>query len=276
LTLGAPLARLGFAEINSTVKGVMIGAQSYSFRELPQVTIDAALDAYKQCGLGYCELWAGHIEPKDGDQLKAWRRDPPLDELRATRKKFDDAGVVLYALNYSFRESFSDAEIDAGFKVAQALGVNRITASSNVSTAKRIDPFARKYEIYVGMHNHSNLKPNEFARPEDFAEAMKGMSKYIAINLDIGHFTAAGYDPVKYLEEHHEHILTLHIKDRKKNQGPNTLFGEGETDIAGVLNVLKTRRYPIPAMIEYEYKGSDPIAEVKKCYAYMKRLVEGS
>jgi sugar phosphate isomerase/epimerase len=114
------------------------------------------------------------------------------------------------------------------------------------------------------------MAPNEFARPEDFAEAMRGKSKYIAINLDIGHFTAAGYDPVTFLEQHHDRIVTLHLKDRKKNQGPNVPFGEGDTKIKEVLQVLKTKRYPIPANIEYEYKGGDTIVEMKKCFAYCK------
>jgi sugar phosphate isomerase/epimerase len=122
----------------------------------------------------------------------------------------------------------------------------------------------------VAFHNHSNIQPNEFARPEDFAEAMRGRSKYIAINLDIGHFTAAGYDPVSFLEQHHEHIITLHIKDRKKNQGENVPFGQGDTKIKEVLQVLKTKHYPIPANIEYEYKGGDTVEEMKKCFAFCK------
>jgi sugar phosphate isomerase/epimerase len=269
----APFAAAAFAKINSKINGVMVGAQSYSFRDLPDKSIEGAINAFKECGLGYAELWQGHLEPRDREKQAEWRKNPPMDEIKGARKKFDDAGIVIYALNYSFRENFTDAEIENGFKIAQALGVNKITASSNVSTAKRIDPFAQKYKIYVGMHNHSNMRENEFARPEDFATAMKGASKYIDINLDIGHFTAAGYDPVAFLEEHHDRILTLHLKDRKKNQGPNMPFGEGETDIKGVLNVLKTKKYPIPAMIEYEYKGADPIAEVKKCYAYIKQAL---
>ena len=272
LALAAPLAPLIAAKIDSTVDGVMIGAQSYSFRDVKPVDIDTCIQCYEKTGLGYCELWDGHLEPAKG--AKEWRMNPPLDQLKSVRAKFDKAGIRLYAINYSFREDWSDQEIENGFKIAQALGLDKITASSNVSTAKRIDPFAEKYKIVVGMHNHSNIHPNEFARPEDFAAAMKGASRYIAINLDIGHFTAAGYDPVQFLEQHHDRIVTLHIKDRKAKQGPNMPFGQGDTKIKEVLTVLRDKKYPIPAMIEYEYKGaSDPVTEVKKCYEFMKQAL---
>jgi sugar phosphate isomerase/epimerase len=275
LALASPVAAaLGANNIDSKVNGVMIGAQSYSFRELKPRNIDTALDAYKQTGLGYSELWSGHLEPEDQQAAAAWRKNPPLTELKQVRRKFNQAGVTLYAVNYSFREDWSDQEIENGFRVAKTLGVDRITASSNVSTAKRVDPFAQKYKIYVGMHNHSRIAPNEFATPDDFAEAMKGTSKYIAVNLDIGHFSAAGFDPVQYLDQNHSRILTLHLKDRKKNQGANVPFGEGDTDIKGVLRLLAEKKYQIPAMIEYEYKGTaDPITEVKQCFEYCKQVL---
>ncbi len=95
----------------------------------------------------------------------------------------------------------------------------------------------------------------------------------MCVNLDIGHFTAAGYDAVDYLEKHHDRIVTLHFKDRKKNHGANLPFGEGETPIKEVLHVLKTKHYKIPANIEYEYKGADSQAEVAKCYQYMKQAL---
>jgi sugar phosphate isomerase/epimerase len=157
--------------------------------------------------------------------------------------------------------------------MAKALGVKIITASSNVTTARRVDPFAAKAKIKVGMHNHSRIAPNEFARPEDFAEAMKGTSGYICVNLDIGHFTAANFDAVDYLGKHHEKIVTLHIKDRKKNQGDNLPFGQGETPIKEVLQLLRTKKLKIPANIEYEYRGQDTVAEVKKCLDYCKEAL---
>lgn len=260
------------AKIDSRISGVMIGAQSYSFRDRP---LDAALQGYVDCGIGYCELYSGHAEPRDlkGEALSKWRESVPLEHFREIRSRFDRAGVELYAFNYSFRKDFSDREIERGFEFGKALGVKCLTASANVSVAKRIDPFAKKYKLPVGMHNHSRKTADEFARPEDFAEAMKGMSKYIAINLDIGHFWAAGYDPVSYLKEHHQHIVTLHMKDRpREGQGrANVLpFGEGTTPVKEVMQVLKTNKWSIPAMIEYEYKGGDTVEEVKKCFAYLK------
>jgi sugar phosphate isomerase/epimerase len=155
-------------------------------------------------------------------------------------------------------------------EMAKALGTKYITASSTVDQASRLNNLAKRAGVYVAMHNHSNLKdPNEYATPESFEKAMAGNSN-IRMNLDIGHFVAANFDPVDYLIKQHDKIVTLHIKDRKKNQGANTPFGEGETPIKQVLQTLRDRRWAIPAMIEYEYKGADTVAEVKKCYEYCR------
>ena len=37
-----------------------------------------------------------------------------------------------------------------------------------------------------------------------------------------------------------------------------------------VLGLLREKKYPIPANIEYEYKGQDTVAEVRKCFEYCK------
>ena len=267
-------ARSAFARINSKIDGVMIGAQTYSFRDL---SLDAGIEGMKQIGLGYAEFWIDEILPRDPQQLSAWRSNPPMEEIKTVRKKFEDAGIEIYAVNISFRDDFTDQQIDKGFEIAQALGTNRITASSNVDISPRVDKFAQQYKTFVGFHNHDSMKPNEFSTPENWKAAMEGRSKYIGINLDIGHFTAANFDPLSFLEEHHSHIVTVHLKDRKKNHGPNMPWGQGDTNIRGVLQLLKTKKYPIPAMIEYEYNkaGLDTIAEVGKCFNYCKQALAG-
>src|SRR5437870_8137347 len=142
------------AKPNSKVRGVQIGVQSYSFRDRG---LDEAIQAMLDVGLSSCELFSGHVEPRESgsrgparEELRKWRLETPLDHFKAVRAKFDQAGIGLYAYNLSFRDDFTDAEMDRGFEMAKALGVGIITASSTVSAAKRIDGFARRHTIKVG------------------------------------------------------------------------------------------------------------------------------
>ncbi|HUI41435.1 MAG TPA: TIM barrel protein, partial [Terriglobia bacterium] len=149
--------------------------------------------------------------------------------------------------------------------------------SSNVSLAPAVDKLAREFQITVGFHGHDDTSnPDEFSTAETFERAMHGASRFIGVNLDIGHFTAANGDAVAFIQQHHDRIVTLHIKDRKKNHGPNLPFGEGDTPIVAVLQLLRDREWRIPANIEYEYgkPGMDTIAEMKKCYAYCRKALE--
>jgi sugar phosphate isomerase/epimerase len=262
------------AKPNSVVRGVQIGAQSYSFRTM---SLDDAIKAMVDIGLSECELYQGHVEPahKSREELRHWRETVDLGELHKIRGKFDSAGITLYAYNYSFRPDFTDAEIQRGFDMAKALGVRYITASSTVPMGEKLYPYCEKNKIAVAFHGHSRMTEGEFATPESFAKAMEGRSKWIKINLDIGHFFAAGFDPVDFIEKHHADIVTIHLKDRKKNQGDNMPFGEGDTPIVPVLHLLRDKKYRIPANIEYEYKGAaDPETEVRKCYEYCRKALE--
>ncbi|MEW6130029.1 MAG: sugar phosphate isomerase/epimerase [Acidobacteriota bacterium] len=265
--------------IDSRVKGVLLGAQSYSFRDRP---VDKVVEAMAAVGLGSCELWdGGHVSPATfadsqlprRDALRQWRIKTGVGRCKEIRQLFNNAGVDIYAFNYSFRDDFTDEELDKGFQMAQALGARCITASGTVSVAKRVDGYAKKYKMRVGFHNHSNIKENEYATAEDFAKAMQGTSEYICVNLDIGHFTAANFDAVDYLSKNYQRIVTLHIKDRKRNQGANLPFGEGDTPIKQVLAFLRDKKLKIPANIEYEYKGSDTLEEMKNCFAYCKQAL---
>ncbi|PSR55257.1 sugar phosphate isomerase/epimerase [Adhaeribacter arboris] len=252
--------------------GVIIGVQSYSFRDR---SLDEALTAMQEIGLKSCELWSGHLEPKglSREELATWRTTKANSFCQEVKQKFAQSKIKIQAFNYSFREDFSDAEIEQGFKMAQALGTDTITCSSTVKVMPRVGKYANQYKIKVGMHNHDHTEdPNEFSTPESFEKGMEGSkSNYVQMNLDIGHFTAANFDAVEYIKQHHAKILCLHIKDRKRDHGANLPFGEGDTPIKAVLTLLRDNKWNIPANIEYEYKGADTVTEVKKCFDYCQK-----
>jgi sugar phosphate isomerase/epimerase len=277
------------AKIDSVVSGVRLGTITYSFRDLPRTlgaedAVDVMIKALTECGIGEIELFSPHVEPafpggrgeaqRSRELLRQWRLSTPAEHFKQVKKRFDDAGISLFAYTVNFRNDYTDEELEKSFEQAKALGVNIIAASTQLSVAKRLVPFAEKHKVYVAVHGHSDIQnPDEFATPESFAKAL-AMSKFFKINLDIGHFTAANFDAVQFIRDNHEHITHLHMKDRKKDQGPNMPWGEGDTPIKPVLALLKEKKYPIRALVEYEHRGTGTsVEEVKKCMAYMRQAL---
>ena len=262
----------------SRIAGVLIGIQSYSFRDRD---LQGVIDGMVATGLTSCELWEAHVEPRElrgrdtREELRRWRLGVSLDHFYSIRDRFSDAGLTLNSYNLSFKDHFSDEEIDRGFEMAKALGVAAITASAHVNSVPRIARMSARHGIPVAMHNHSVVDPNEFSSPEQFAAAMaQGDGRSITVNLDVGHFAAANHDAVVYLREHHESITTLHLKDRRRNDGPNVPWGEGDAPLEAVLHMLRDEPWDIPANIEYEYPGADTVEEVRRCVDFCRRTLE--
>src|SRR5580693_3512334 len=157
LALAAVPFSIAFAQpapkkINSTIKGVQLGAQTYSFRNLP---LDGMIQAMLEVGLGDCEVYSPHVEPRmSREDLRKWRLTVPLDEMKAARQKFDDAGIHVSAYSLNSTVRFTDEEIDRGFQLSKAFGVNVITVSSTLTTAPRLVAGAEKYGMTVAFHGH--------------------------------------------------------------------------------------------------------------------------
>ena len=213
-------------------------------------------------------------------KIADWKMAANAATWKGVKKKFNDVGVDVQILCYNMNLNTKDDEIDYAFQMARDLGVRAISCSTTVAVAKRVAPFADKYKIMWAGHGHANIYDDEeFARPETFRKIMS-YSKYIGVNLDIGHFTSAGYDPLTFIPEIHDRITNIHLKDSFKPdkcgvlKGPTQPWGLGETPIKEVLLLMKKNKYKFPANIELEYRipeGSDSATEVGKCFEFAKK-----
>jgi sugar phosphate isomerase/epimerase len=272
---------LDAAAIDSRIRGVQIGAITYSFRAISNA--HEIINAMQSIGLGEVELMSNHAEalagapagPNAADALRDWRQRTNASTWAPVRRLFDNAGLDLRSLCYNMNvRTMSDTDIEYGLSMAQHLGVTVMSTSTQVSMAKRVAPLAEKHQIIVAYHGHANVQePDEVSTPQSFAACL-AFSKNHAINLDIGHFTAAGFDAVAFLRENHARITHLHLKDRRTpaNGAANVAWGQGDTPITQVLQLLSRERWDIPANIEFEYPG-DPLVEVPKCFAFCQRAL---
>jgi sugar phosphate isomerase/epimerase len=208
------------------------------------------------------------------EKLAEWRKGTSAATWKNVARKFNDAGVDVALLCYNMQDTMTDEDIEYGFQMAKGLGVKGITTSTTLTMAKRIAPIADSHKLLVGYHGHDATNdPNQTATLESY-DVLMAYGKYNGVNLDIGHFTAAGYDAVAFIKQHHAKITNLHLKDRKKDHGPNVaVWGTGDTPMREVLQLVKREKYGFPGNLELEYpipEGSDIIAEAKKCLAYVK------
>lgn len=302
----------------SLINGVQIGVITYSFREMPDTSAEAILQYIKETGLGATELMGDHAEvfagkPKNpvnmqevfplmrlrfekkemtDDQKKqlaevdaritdyrkqvaTWRASASFEPFEKLKKMYDAAGIKIYAYKPdAFSTTNTDNEINFGMKAAKALGANQITLEhpSNDAHTLKLGSMAKANKIYVGYHGHEQQTFN-------FWDTALGQSKYNALNLDLGHYIAAGHTTaIELINKQHKRIVSMHVKDRqnKEHGKANLVWGSGDTPIAEALRTMRDNKYKFPATIELEYKipeGSNSVKEVKKCFEFAKNAL---
>lgn len=287
------------AKLDSTVKGVKLGLITGSLQpfkeEAGKDIIDTVVASCVAAGAANIEL-VNMLEPrlvgavnyghppspmtpeyeKSRAAVREWRMKTPIDGFREIRRKFDAAGLNLFSYVMTFDLDFTDEEIDTVFKQMQALKVVCFcTNQSRVDVAPRLVPFAEKYKIKPAWHPHALVNDSNEVASVTSMEKLLAMSKHFAINLDIGHFTAGNNDAADFLKKHHDRITHIHVKDRKRNAGPNVALGTGDTPIKECLTLIRDNKWPIYAVIEREFRGPDtPVNETKGQLDYLKKILE--
>jgi hypothetical protein len=308
LVAGLPLAAVTGA-IGRAASRVMVGVSTTSFRDLPRVTgrdnVDDVIRALQAVRATHIELALANVEPAPPSTapfiggspayprrivftpeeiaatnasaraaLRRWRSHTSIGFFDEVRRKLTAAGLTVHACALTYDESFTDDEIDATLRQVKALGAATVSSPLTMAMANRLAPFAKRHQVSVAIHNHVDGNPaGAVATPR--LEQVLALSPTFMLKLDIGNLTASNRDAVAELRQRRSRVSYVLVKDRLRNGGASQPFGEGDTPILRVLDVLSTSPSPIPALVEYDYIGlHSSVDEVKAAITYMTHAVE--
>lgn len=315
---GAPSIIRGYNKPNSIINGVQIGCITYSFRSMADQSAEATLQYVKDCGISAIELMGDPAESfagmpvspinrmkmyqlstkqRKGEELtdleKAeladmraqaesfnklvadWRANVDMKKFEQVRRMYNDAGVSIYAFKpNAFGQNNTDAEIAYGMRAAKALGASHVTLEhpSDDAHTLKLGEMGEQNEMSVGYHGHEQ-------ETFTFWDTALAQSPKNAMNLDAGHYIAAGHSNlIPLIEKHHARILSMHTKDRQTpaNGKGNLAWGTGDTPIGDILQLMRKNKYQFPATIELEYQipeGSDAVKEVQKCVEFCQKAL---
>jgi sugar phosphate isomerase/epimerase len=239
--------------------------------------------------MGQLELEAGFVEPgwqgrghtpEQRDTLRKWRMNVPLDEIRAIRRRLDDAGIDVCAYNISLNDSFTEEELDRVFRMARTLGAQVLNTATTLPMVPRLAAVAERYNTRVGLH--PSVMPNgpdAIGSGDSYRKAL-AVSPLIGANPDLNGWRAWGPDPLAFIREIGGRITTMHTHDSKAaDPRPMAVpFGEGSNPIREVIRLMQKQRLTFVAILERTWnlpEGADNVAELRKCLSYCKSALEG-
>lgn len=300
----------------SNFGGVEIGAITYSFRTMPTDAGSILLYALST-GLGSLEMmgdvaenYAGRpvapqfgptIRPAQGQQLtpaqererqaqtearqkyndevRNWRLSVPMSKYEELGRIYRMAGIDIHIIKLQPNANTSDAELDYMFNVCKALGAVGISTELDLKTAERVAPFATKHGKYLILHNHDQFAEENFKLEPFFT------NENVRLNFDMAiYFGSTGRDPREIVEQYHDKIISIHIKDYTgpKSTPPRTnrVWGQGETPLKEFLLYIQSNAgkpgWPTHCDIELSYEipqGSNAVAEVSRCVDFVKNIL---
>ena len=279
-------AQTGDKTNRSYINGVQFGLQPFCYHDLAMNVQNRPelIRRLVQNGMGMVELHATWCEPRfDGpgvsaqdarEKLRNWRVNARPDYYREIKQEFDDAGITIFTYYVNISDADTDAEIDATYKAAQTLGAKGCVGSYGLQIAQRLAPFPARHGLFAGLHNHDNLSdPDAFNTEESFIKGLSFSPEFKA-TLDVRHFTAANGDCIGFLERHHERVSSVHLGDRRKNNGRSTPFGEGDAPIIEILRLIRDNQWLIVALLEFEHGTlRTEVEEVRLMFEYCKRAL---
>ena len=242
--------------------GFHLGVASYSLRKFTRAQ---AIRMIRELDVKYVNIKDVHLP-----------LDSTPEQIRAARKEFEDAGLIIEGGgNISFAKD-DEADIRHKFEYAKLAGLPIIVCAPTHVTLPKLEKFVKEYDIKIALHNHGP-EDRQFPTPQSALEAMKGMDPRCGLCIDVGHTARTGVNVVEAIRLAGPRLISMHLKDLSEMDAKESQcdVGMGKIPIPAIFRQLKAMGYSGGAMLEYEIHPDDPLPGMERSFAYMRGVLAG-
>lgn len=250
-----------------------IGCQAYTFRFFSAME---AIEKTAQAGGKIIEFYPGQKFSTEEPNLK-WDHEATDEMIAKIKAKLDEYKIraVNYGVVYGFESTPTEEEWRKVFEFAKKLNLYAITTESEKSL-DIIEKLVKEYDIKVAFHEHPKKPNNPEYKLWDPNYVLKLLGKRdmrIGACADTGHWVRSGLKPVECLQILRGRVISSHLKDLNEfgKIGAHDLpYGQGVSDVPGILNKLKDMGFSGNVCVEYEYNWEHSVPEVSQCIGFVR------
>ncbi len=244
------------------------GCQAYSFR---LYSVFEAIDKTAQAGGKTIEFYPG----QKFDDTAKWDHNATPEMIEKVKKHLADKGLT--AAGYGVVKLGKDAAQDRKvFEFCKAMGISIVVTEPDVAGLDGIEALVKEFDIKMAIHNHPKRPLDRaylFWDPNYVLGLVKDRDPRMGSCADVGHWVRSGLDPVECIKILKGRIFDSHMKDLTEfgNVKAHDLpFGQGKSNIAGILAEYAAQGYPGPLHCEYEHNWETSVPEITQCLDFVK------
>jgi len=259
----------------SLPKGMEVGCSAYAFRHL---TAFEAIEKTKECGADVIEffLWQKLSPENPKVILNADLSDEHIVALKAKLKATGVRAVNAYFNNAPFQDKAGpEVGVRKLFEFARKLGLRGLTGEPAPDQLDLVEKMVKEFNIQLCFHNHpKNPKKPDYLNwdPKYLFSLMEKRDPRMGFSVDTGHLARSGVDSVETLKLFKKRALSVHLKDvtEAKPEAGEVPYGQGISNIAGILTELKRQNFRGHIGVEYENTTDHLLDDVKHCIRFMR------
>lgn len=258
----------------ATVTGLMsataalpqVGLQTWTCRNL---SFDQMVAFAVEHDLKRIQLYRSHVDPRDAVEVNAAK----LAVLR-------EHGIEPYAMYAGMGRDLNEDR--RYFALARQYGMAFLVVEpADQSKWPELLALAREHGLRLAVHNHG--LETTYGDPATVRALLERYDE-LAVCLDVGWVTAAGFDAAEVFRRYGDRVIDLHFKDKRvvttegRRVAEDTLPGEGHVNFPGLFKAIRETGWSGTMAIETDSAvfAEDPRELVQFSKAFFRARLTGA